>query len=148
MLFSKLLILILRTEKCSKFFILVPSVQIYSLAGVQGRKCFYKTASAKMSHKTSCKQRIEETLKKTQLNKAVTWIIGDFILFFYVPVFENSLFLGQTLVFQSPLLSCLTRKHLCISNFLALENLSLTQILRIKNRYLSTNREGKEKKST
>lgn len=32
-----------------------------------------------------CKQRIEETLKKTQLNKAVTWIIGEgfFLCFFF-----------------------------------------------------------------
>lgn len=38
-----------------------------------------------MSHKTGCKQRIEETLKKTQLNKAVTWIIGEgfFVCFFF-----------------------------------------------------------------
>lgn len=71
-----------------------------------------------MSHKTGCKQRIEETLKKTQLNKAVTWIIGEvfFVLFcFYTSVFKNTL--AQTF-FQSSLMSCLTGKHLCISSFL------------------------------
>lgn len=35
-----------------------------------------------------CKQRIEETLKKTQLNKAVTWIIGEgfFVVFFFLHI--------------------------------------------------------------
>lgn len=39
-----------------------------------------------------CKQGIEEMFKKTQPNKAVIW--GDFL---YTQVFENILFLAQTL---------------------------------------------------
>lgn len=77
-----------------------------------------------MSHKMHCKQRIEETFKKTQLNKAVTWIT----------VFKNSFFLAKPLFFQSTLLSSVTGKSLCTPNFLAFKSLSLRENLRIKKK--------------
>lgn len=90
MLFLKLLILILWTATCSKFFTPAPSLQIYFLADVQDSISI--NCECKMSHKMVCKQGIEEMFKKTQPNKAVIW--GDFL---YTQVFENILFLAQTL---------------------------------------------------
>lgn len=132
MLFLKLLILILWTATCSKFFTPAPSLQIYFLADVQDSISI--NCECKMSHKMVCKQGIEEMFKKTQPNKAVKWVMGRFSL--HAGIWKHSLPGPDTLM------SCLTGKSLCSFNFLVFDGLSLTQTGRITNVYI--HREGKK----
>lgn len=64
-----------------------------------------------------------------QLNKAVTWIIGE--ICFTHQYLKTVSFWPKTLLFQSTVLSSVTGESLCTPSFLAFKGLSLTENLRI-----------------